>query len=151
MVKIIYTKVPAEVCKSNRTFYKNHVRKAFIAYIAYEGYLNGIFTKQEIKRAKRGQLPEDCNIHHKLPLSGTYDNNLVNSFENLTVLHKKTHERINREIFQPQLKPITKAPFGTQIEIDVPDFGFVDRKGIIEERAKTRRISKFYKKCCKQR
>lgn len=134
-MKILYTKVNPEVCKRNRQFYKNHVRKAFIAYLAYEGYFDGVFSKQEIKKAKRGQLPADCNIHHKTPLSGSSDGEYVNSFNNLVVLHKTTHERINREIFQPQLNPIIKAPAGTQIEIDVPEFGYVDRDGILKARA----------------
>lgn len=133
-MKYIYTKVEPDVCKRNRQFYKNHVRKAFIAWLAYEGYFDGIFTKQEIKKAKRGQLPEDCNIHHKIPLSGTYDNEMVNGFDNLTVIHKRTHEKINSLIFSPQLRPIQTAPYGTQIEIDIPEFGYVDRTGILRER-----------------
>lgn len=137
MVKITYTKIPADVCKQNRNFYKNHVRKAFIAFVAYEGFFDGVFSEQEIRKAKRGQLPPDCNIHHKIPLSGSYDNEYVNSFENLTVLHKNTHERINKEVFQPQLNPMMKAPFGSQIVIDVPDFGYVDSAGILEEREKS--------------
>lgn len=136
MVRVIYTKVEPDVCKKNRTFYKNHVRRAFIMWLAYEGYFDGVLTKQEIKKAKKGQLPKDLNIHHKIPLSGTYDDEYVNSFANLVVLHKTTHERINREVFQPQLNPIIKAPFGTQIEIDVPEYGYVDSKGILWERAK---------------
>ena len=134
MVKIIYTKVPADVCKHNRKFYQSHVRKAFIKWCAYQGYFDEVFTKQEIKQAKKGQLPKDCNIHHKIPLSGSNDL-MVNDFCNLTVLHKKTHEQMNRDIISPQLKAIETAPFGTQIEIDVPAFGYVDVKGIREQRA----------------
>ena len=134
MVKIVYTKVPADVCRKNRTFYKNHVRKAFVMWLAYEGYLDGVFTKQEITKAKKGILPEDCNIHHKVPLSGSNDL-MVNDFCNLTVLHKNTHEFINKYIFAPQLKPIQNAPFGTEIVIDVPAYGYIDRDGILKERA----------------
>ena len=105
-------------------------------WLAYKGFFDGLFTKNEIRLAKKGQLPKDCNIHHKMPLSGTYDNEFVNSFANLTVIHKNTHIRINREIFQPQLNPIMKAPYGTQIEIDIPEYGYVDRRGIMEERTK---------------
>lgn len=105
-------------------------------WCAYEGYFDGVFTKSEIKKAKKGELPKDCNIHHKVPLSGTYDSEYVNSFENLVVIHKKTHERINRDIFQPQLNPIMTAPFGTQTTIDVPAYGYVDAMGIRYERAK---------------
>lgn len=135
-MKITYTKIPADICRQNRNFYKNHVRKAFVMWCAYEGYFDGVFTKSEIKKAKKGELPKDCNIHHKVPLSGTYDSEYVNSFENLVVIHKKTHERINRDIFQPQLNPIMTAPVGTQITIDVPAYGYVDIMGIRHERAK---------------
>ena len=141
-MKVIYTKVSADTCRKNRNFYKNHVRRAFIAWLAYEGFFNGLFTKKEIKEAKKGKLPPDCNIHHKIPLSGTEDDKYVNSFANLVVIHKKTHERINKEIFQPQLSPIIKAPVGTQIEIEIPEFGYVDRRGIAEERAKPWRAIK---------
>lgn len=135
-MRVIYTKVEPEVCKKNRTFYKNHVRKAFVMYCAYEGFFDGVLSKSEIKKAKKGQLPKDLNIHHKMPLSGTYDSDFVNSFENLVVIHKNTHERINRDIFQPQLNPIMLAPFGTQISIDVPAYGYVDVMGIRFERSK---------------
>lgn len=145
MVKVIYTKVEADICRKNRNFYKNHVRKAFIMWLAYKGFFDGVFTPQEIKKAKRGHLPDDCNIHHIMPLSGTYDSEMVNSFSNLTVIHKNTHTRINREIFQPQLNPIMKAPYGTQIEIDIPEFGYVDRIGIINERNK--KAVKYYDGC----
>ena len=134
MVKITYTKIPADVCRKNRAFYKNHVRKAFIMWLAYEGYFDKVFSKSEIKKAKKGILPDDCNIHHKVPLSGSNDL-MVNDFCNLTVLHKNTHEFINKYIFSPQLKPIQKAPFGTEIEIDVPAYGYVDVDGILKERS----------------
>ena len=136
MVRMLYTKVEPDVCKKNRTFYKNHVRKAFIMWLAYEGHFDGVLTKSEIKKAKKGQLPKDLNIHHKMPLSGTYDSDFVNSFENLVVVHKSTHERINRDIFQPQLNSMMTAPFGTQISIEVPAYGYVDAMGIRYERAK---------------
>lgn len=136
MVRMIYTKVEPEVCKKNRTFYKNHVRKAFVMFCAYEGFFDGVLSKSEIEKAKKGQLPKDLNIHHKMPLSGTYDGDFVNSFDNLVVIHKKTHERINRDIFQPQLNPIMLAPFGTQISIEAPAYGYVDAMGIRLERSK---------------
>jgi len=134
MVKILYTKVPADICKKNRTFYRNHVKKSFVMWCAYEGYFDGVLSKQEIRKAKKGVLPPDLNIHHKVPLSGSNDL-MVNEFCNLTVLHKNTHEFINKYIFSPQLKPIQNAPFGTEIEIDVPAYGYVDREGILKERS----------------
>ena len=141
MVKLTYTKVSPDICRTNRTFYKNHVRRAFIMWCAYEGYFDGAFSKSEIKKAKRGTLPEDCNIHHRLPLSGG-TGDFINDFDNLTVIHKATHEWINKEVFSPQLRAITNAPFGTQIDIDVPDFGYVDVEGIKKERRLKQRIRK---------
>lgn len=135
-MRVIYTKVEPDVCKKNRTFYKNHVRKAFVMFCAYEGFFDGVLSRQEIEKAKKGQLPKDLNIHHKVPLSGTYDSDFVNSFGNLVVIHKKTHERINRDIFQPQLNSIMTAPFGTQISIEAPAYGYVDAMGIRLERSK---------------
>lgn len=111
-------------------------------WCAYEGLFDDCFTKQEIEQAKRGVLPNDCNVHHRVPLSAR-DDDSVHSFENLTVLHVKTHERINREIFAPQLRTILNAPYGTSIEIDVPEFDYVDVDGIKKERTLSKIL--FYK------
>lgn len=132
-MKIVYKKVKPSVCKQNREFYKNHVRQAFIMWCAYEGLFDECFTKQEIEQAKRGVLPNDCNVHHRVPLSGC-DDESVHSFNNLTVLHVKTHERINREIFAPQLRTILNAPYGTVTTLEVPEFDYVDVEGIKKER-----------------
>lgn len=144
-MKIIYKKVKPSVCKQNREFYKNHVRRAFIMYVAYEGYLDGVFSKEEIENAKRGILPNDCNIHHKIPLSSTDDKDVLHSFSNLTIIHEDTHKYINRYVFQPQLVKICKAPYGTQIEIEVPDFDFVDSVGIIRERQLKKWLQRYEK------
>ena len=102
-------------------------------WCAYEGLFENVFTKHEIEKAKRGILPDDCNVHHKIPLSGT-DEAWVHDFSNLTVIHVKTHEQINRDIFAPQLRPLLKEPYGTSIYIEVPDYGYVDVTGIQKER-----------------
>lgn len=143
-MKVKYIKVLPSVCKTNREFYKNHVRRAFVMWVAYEHLLDDCFTKQEIEQAKRGVLPNDCNVHHRVPLSGC-DDESVHSFENLTVIHTKTHERINREIFAPQLRPYINAPYGTSIELEVPEFDYVDVEGIKKER-ELQRMSFPYKK-----
>lgn len=132
-MKIKYTKVTPDVVKVNRNFYKNHVKKAFVAWCAYEGYFDGVLTDNEIERAKKGCLPEDLNVHHKVPLSGTHEL-FVNDFTNLTVIHKRTHEFINRYVFAPQIRPLLNEPYGTEIEIEVPDYDYVDVEGITKER-----------------
>ena len=134
--EVVYTKMPPAVCKYNRAFFKNRVKKAFVKWCAYEGWFDGVLSKAEIKLAKnKGHLPEDLDVHHMLPLSGTEDP-IVNSFSNLCVLHKETHIQINKEIFQPQLKGIDKAPYGHQRVISIPLFQPVDIAGILRERKK---------------
>lgn len=134
MPKFRYEKQPASVVKKNRTFYKNHVKRLFIAFCAYEGYFDDIFTKQEIKKAKKGYLPEDCDVHHKIPLSGTNDL-FVNDFTNLVVLHKETHKKLNKYVLAPQIRPTYKAEAGTTIYVEAPAYDFVDIEGIKTERA----------------
>ena len=142
-MRIKYTKIPPSVVKQNRNFYKNHVKKAFVMYCAYEGYFNGVLTQNEIERAKKGCLPDDLNVHHKIPLSGSNDL-FVNDFSNLAVIHKNTHEFINKYIYAPQLRRLGKEPFGAEIEIDVPCYDMVDVDGIKKERIIEK--DKFYKR-----
>lgn len=136
MKEVVYTKMPPAVCKHNRSFFKTKVKKNFVKWCAYKGWFDGVLSKAEIKLAKnKGHLPEDLDIHHMLPLSGA-DNSIVNNFCNLCVIHKETHKQINKDIFQPQLKGMDKAPYGTQRVISIPLFDPVDCKGILRERKK---------------
>lgn len=132
-MRIVYTKITPDAVRSNRNFYKNHVKRAFVMWCAYEGLFDGVLTDNEIERAKRGSLPDDLNVHHKVPLSGSIDL-FVNDFSNLAIIHKNTHEFINKYVFAPQLRQISNAPFGTEIEIEVPNYDFVDCDGIKKER-----------------
>ena len=132
-MKTTYTKIQPSVVKSNRNFYKNHVKRAFVMWCAYEGLFDGVLDKKEIKKAKKGVLPDDLNIHHKIPLSGSMDL-FVNDFSNLTIIHKNTHKFINRHVYAPQLRVLDKQPFGTEIEIDIPNYGYVDAEGIKSQR-----------------
>lgn len=126
--RVTYTKVEPSVVKEHRRAFKK-IKESFVKWCAYHRKFDGIFSAAEIAQAKKGHLPKDCDIHHIIPLSGTYDLD-VNQFFNLTVLHKSVHKKINKECFQPQLKGIDKLPYGTQIEIDVPVFDMVDVRGI---------------------
>ena len=145
-MKIIYTKVCPKVCKQNREFYKNHVRQAFVMWCAYEHLLDDCFTSEEVEQAKHGVLPNDCNVHHRVPLSGC-DDDSVHSFDNLTIIHTKTHERINREVFAPQLRKILNAPYGTTTILEVPEFDYVDVEGIKKERSLNKIL--FFKGKCR--
>ena len=145
MREVVYTKMPPNLCKHNRSFFKNRVKKNFVKWCAYEGWFDGVLSKAEIKLAKtKGHLPEDLDVHHMIPLSGAEDP-IVNSFANLCVLHKETHKQINKEVFQPQLKGIDKEPYGTQRVITIPTYDPVDCKGILMERKKV--LDKSKKAC----
>lgn len=128
--KVVFTKVSPEISKSHRRFFDRHVRKAFVQYLAYTNWFDGVLTEKEIIEAKKGYLPKDLDIHHIFPLSGSESKD-VNSFTNLTVLHKSTHLAINRNIFDPQLKDISSMPEGKTREIYIPLFKPVDAGRII--------------------
>jgi hypothetical protein len=145
MIKMVYVKVEPQTVKENRKFYHDCVKHAFVKWCAYQGYFEGVFTRQEIEHAKKnGTLPQDCNIHHIMPLSGNPYSN-VNDFTNLVVLHKSTHKRINKEVFQPQLQGMDKEPYGAMRVLDIPTYNYVDREGILEERKKV--LDKSKKAC----
>lgn len=112
-------------------------------WCAYEGLFDSILSKNEIERAKHGSLPKDLNVHHKVPLSGSRDL-FINDFSNLTVIHKRTHEFINKYVFAPQLRNLYDKPFGYEIEIEVPNYDYVDVEGIKKERIIEK--DKFYKR-----
>ena len=135
-MKIKYTKVTPDVVKSNRNFYKNHVKRAFIMWCTYEGLLDGVLTENEIERAKKGSLPKDLNVHHKIPLSGSNEL-FINDFTNLAIIHKNTHEFINKYVFAPQIRELLNEPWGSEKEIEVPDYDYVDVEGIKKERSLT--------------
>ena len=112
-------------------------------WCAYEGYFDGLLTPNEIERCKKGALPDDLNVHHKVPLSGSTDL-FINDFTNLAIIHKNTHEFINKYVFAPQLRQLYDKPFGTEIEIEVPNYDYVDVEGIRKERAIQR--DRFYRR-----
>ncbi len=136
--EVIFTKVSREIRKHHRRFFERHVRKMFIKYLAYTNQFDGVLNEREVEEAKLGHLPPDLDVHHIFPISGSESED-VNSFLNLTVLHKTTHVRINREIFAPQLKEIDQLPEGTRLPIQLPQFAPVDAEGILAARAKTSR------------
>lgn len=142
-MRIKYTKIPPDMVRQNRNFYKNHIKRAFVMWCAYEGLFDGVLTDNEIERAKKGCLPDDLNVHHKVPLSGSIDL-FINDFSNLSIIHKNTHEFINKYVFAPQLRQISNAPFGVEIEIEVPNYDYVDAKGIKKERMIQKEI--FYRR-----
>ena len=130
--KTVFTRLAPEETRENRHFFESKVRKSFVQWCAYQGLFDGVLSDEEIVRAKSdGKLPKDLDIHHIIPLSGTKDP-AVNNFENLAILHKSTHIKINRKIFDPQLKGIE---IGEAREIYVPVFKRVDAGRIIAIRS----------------
>ena len=126
--EVVFTKVSPETRRHNRRFFERHVRRMFIKYLAYTNQFDGVLNDREIEEAKLGHLPADLDVHHIFPIAGSESED-VNSFTNLTVLHKTTHIRINREIFAPQLKEIDRLPL----------FEPVDAEGILRARTEATR------------
>lgn len=132
--EVNFGKIPNEASKHHRRFFERRVRKMFIKYLAYTNQFDGILAEKEIEEAKCGYLPKDLDVHHIFPLSGSLSED-VNSFTNLSVIHKQTHRQINREIFDPQFRALDKLPVGGSITLRLPLFPPVDGDGILEERA----------------
>lgn len=105
---IIYTKDSA-LQKEERAFFKNRVKKAFIQWLYYK------------KLLPWEELPSFLDVHHKHPLGGGGDS----SFSNLVILPRRDHEKMNREVIDPQLRGIVE---GETREIIVPwwDDSYVD-------------------------
>lgn len=132
--KVLFTKVSPEVSKAHRRFFDRHVRKAFVQYLAYTHWFDDVLSEAEIENAKKGRLPEDLDVHHIFPLSGS-ESDEVNSFINLTVIHKSTHTHINRNIFFQQLRDVSSMQEGETREIYIPVFKPVDRGRIVAIRS----------------
>ena len=128
--KVVYTKISPEKSKRQRQFYDRRVKKAFIKYLAYSGWFDGVLEDKEIEEAKKGYLPPDLDVHHIFPLSGS-ESMEVHSFTNMSVIHKSTHLAINRQIFYPQLKDVSSMQEGETREIIIPIFKPVDAGRII--------------------
>ena len=135
--EVVFIKVPVKISKSHRRFFERHVRKMFIKYLAYTNQFDGVLTEQEIEQAKLGYLPSDLDVHHIFPIAGTESED-VNAFMNLSVIHKTTHRKINKEIFAPQLQEIDRIPEGSRVLIKIPLFDAVDAEGIIKARSQIR-------------
>ena len=103
-------------------------------YLAYTGWFDGVLSNDEVEQAKKGYLPSYLDVHHIFPLAGASSED-VNSFTNLTVLHKTTHKAINHKVFEPQLRDIVNMQSGATKEIWIPVFKPVDAGRIVALRA----------------
>ena len=142
--EVVFTKVSLETRKHHRRFFDRHVRKMFIKYLAYTNQFDGVLTEKEIEQAKMGYLPADLDVHHVFPIAGSESED-VNAFMNLSVIHKTTHVKINKEIFAPQLKEIDRMSEGSRILIKIPLFDAVDAEGILKARAKAEKQKNLQK------
>lgn len=81
VVKMTYKRRPIAERQFLRQEFKNKVRKNFIKSLAnHPEILKRGFTPDDLARMKRGSVPDNWSVHHKLPLddSGSNDfNNLV--------------------------------------------------------------------------
>lgn len=66
--EVVFTKVSPETRRHNRRFFKRHVRRMFIKYLAYTNQFDGVLNDREIEEAKLGHLPADLDVHHIFPI-----------------------------------------------------------------------------------
>lgn len=120
--EICYRK-DSRLTKENRKSFQKRVKKAFISWLAYKGYLP--------EACKNGQLPQWLDVHHIHPLGGGGDN----EFSNLVIIPKTRHVKMNRQFFDC----VGDLKEGESRNIVVPSFVdgrgnplFVDYEGIRE-------------------
>lgn len=120
--EICYRK-DSRLTKENRKSFQKRVKKAFISWLAYKGYLP--------EACKNGQLPQWLDVHHIHPLGGGGDN----EFSNLVIIPKTRHVKMNRQFFDC----VGDLKEGESRNIVVPSFVdgrgnplFIDYEGIRE-------------------
>lgn len=88
-------------------------RHKYVQWLAYRGKLDGIFSKEIIEDAKKGFVPKDYNVHHRVPLSFGGENDM----SNFVLIEQSVHRMIHTymlDVFQSRLPEV---PAG----IEVPD------------------------------
>lgn len=88
-------------------------RHKYVQWLAYQGRLDGIFSKEIIEEAKKGFVPKDYNVHHRVPLSFGGENDM----SNFVLIEQSVHRMIHTymlDVFQSRLPEV---PVG----VEVPD------------------------------
>ena len=80
-------------------------RHKFVQWLAYQGRLDGIFTKEIIADAKKGFVPKGYNVHHRVPLSFGGQNDM----SNFVLIEQSVHRMIHTymlDVFQSRLPEV---------------------------------------------
>ena len=130
------------------------VRRKFIRKCAQNGLLNHIFTKEQIKKALKGNLPDNYDVHHILPISLGGQNRP----NNLCIIHKMVHNALHqrywdiiRDNWDTQKNPLAYVFVPTNLKI-ISDqgaslfFSSADIFKIKKEYKKRLKISAFHAK-----
>ncbi len=75
-----------------KEYRSKRIAHRFVKFLAYTGQLDHLFRYSEIKAAKKGDIPEEYDVHHIVPrsLGGT------NSFDNLCLIQRNVHHVLHR-------------------------------------------------------
>lgn len=109
----------AKKIASKRGFFRFE-RKRFIIKCAQKGVLNHIFTQEQVKQALKGNLPDNYDVHHILPISFGGKNRP----NNLCIIHKMVHNALHqrywdiiRDNWNTQKNPLAYVFLPTNVNI----------------------------------
>jgi type VI secretion system effector, Hcp1 family len=88
-----------------RKEFNSTIRKSFLIDLAKKSNITNHFTPEEVLRMSNGIVPQNYNVHHKLPL----DDSGTNNFENLVLIKNEPYHKV---LTNMQSAVARKIPFG---------------------------------------
>ncbi|MDY8332041.1 Hcp1 family type VI secretion system effector [Escherichia coli] len=90
IIEIIYIKRPSKDLANLRKEFNKTVRKNFLIKLAKTSEASGRFNAEDLLRMRKGNVPLNYNVHHKLSL----DDGGTNDFENLVLIENEPYHKV---------------------------------------------------------
>ncbi|ELJ4110476.1 HNH endonuclease [Escherichia coli] len=90
IIEIIYIKRLSKDLANLRKEFNKTVRKNFLIKLAKTSEASGRFNAEDLLRMRKGNIPLNYNVHHKLSL----DDGGTNDFENLVLIENEPYHKV---------------------------------------------------------
>lgn len=90
IIEIIYIKRPSKDLANLRKEFNKNVRKNFLIKLAKTSEASGRFNAEDLLRMRKGNVPLNYNVHHKLSL----DDGGTNDLENLVLIENEPYHKV---------------------------------------------------------
>lgn len=90
IIEIKYIKRPSKDLANLRKEFNKTVRKNFLIKLAKTSEASGRFNAEDLLRMRKGYVPLNYNVHHKLSL----DDGGTNDFENLALIENEPYHKV---------------------------------------------------------